>query len=151
MNAVIIAHYGSISLRLPTNDDGGRIIVRSVEDENKIMRFFGAFRLTDSGYLLDDSDEIYKFLFEDFDALCEVCTVTESESFAAMRKKTVPKFNLKVDYREESGLLHFSFDTDMSPEEVSGILSAVRLRKNSTAQRTARLLRSGQKPARRKS
>lgn len=129
VNAVIIAHYGSISLRLPTNDDGGRIIVRSVEDENKIMRFFGAFRLTDSGYLLDDSDEIYKFLFEDFDALCEVCTVTESESFAAMRKKTVPKFNLKVDYREESGLLHFSFDTDMSPEEVSGILSAVRLRK----------------------
>ena len=55
--------------------------------------------------------------------------MTESESFAAMRKKTVPKFNLKVDYREESGLLHFSFDTDMSPEEVSGILSAVRLRK----------------------
>lgn len=128
INAVTVAHYGSISLRIPTNEDGGRIIVRNIDDENAVMKFFSDFRLTDGGYLLDDSERIYKFLFEDFEKIKELGTVNESEAFAAMRKKVLPTFDLRIDYTRDSGLLKFSFDTDMSAEEVAGILAAVRLR-----------------------
>ncbi len=132
VNAVVIANYGSIGLRLPSGaaKQGNKIVVRNPEAENAILKFFGAFRFDEHGYYLDDNDEIYKFIFSELALLEKEANIIQSNSFAAVRKSLEPKIGASVSYRNDIDLLEFKIDSPMSPEEIEGILGAVRLKKN---------------------
>lgn len=131
ISAVIAAVYGNIRLRLPKEDAGqNKIIIRDVEAENEVMRRFGQFYIKDGCYLLDDSDMLYRFLFEELPELEKTAEVIESDSFAALRRKTAPDISAQVSYNKDIDLLEVSFESNLSAEEIDGILAAIKLRKS---------------------
>lgn len=131
LNAVIIARYGNMTLRLPAAEEksSNKIIVRDAPAENSVLKFFSSFRYDEHGYILDDNDEIYRFIFDDLPELEKAADIIASDSVNLLRKRYAPEIRANVSYRKDIDLLEFSFDSDMSAEEIEGILAAVRLKK----------------------
>lgn len=131
ISAVIIANYGSIALRMPMGSAAQqKIIVRDVESENAVLRIFGAFRVQDDTYLLDDSDEIYKFLFSDMQPLRHMANIIQSDAFTAMCRLQTPDLRAGVSYKSGIDLLEVGFESELSADEIERLLAAVKLRKN---------------------
>lgn len=149
ISAAVIAGYGSINLRLPSIDQShGRIIVRDVNAENEVLRFFNDFHMNDGSFLLDDTARIYKFLFEELDGLRNIADVVESDSFSALCRQIVPDIAASVGYRDDINLLEVSFDSSLTPDEIEGILAAVRLREGYYRTNNGRFIRlDGEKNA----
>lgn len=131
VTAVIMAKYGNINIRMPKEQTlhSEKIVLRNPIMENEVLKHFSAFRLAEGGYILDDNDEIYKFVFETLPELEKVANIIGSNSFDALRQKIEPDIEAKVSYRKDIDLLDVSFESTMTPEEIEGILSAVQLRK----------------------
>ncbi len=131
ISAVIIANYGNISIRMPEPHTGNskKIVLRDPVSENEVLRYFGAFHLSDGSYLLDDNDEVYKFIFEMLTELEKHANIIESDSFSGLREKIEPDIKANVSYLKDVDLLEVSFESTMSAAEIEGILSAVKLRK----------------------
>lgn len=131
ISAVIVANYGSIPIRMSEETViQDKIILRDAEAENRIMRHFGSFYLSGGSYTLDDSDEIYKFIFSELPELEREANIIVSDKFSLMRERLTPEIRLNVNYKSGIDLLEVGFETEMTADEIDGILSAVRLRKS---------------------
>lgn len=132
INAVIIANYGNVGLRMPyaKTENDNMIILRDPNAENAVMKYFSNFHLSDSGYLLDDSDEIYRFLFCELAELEKIARIIESDSFATLRDRQSADISAKVNYNKDIDLLEVSFESSLSDDEIAGVLAAVRLRQS---------------------
>ena len=131
VTAVVMAKYGNVNIRMPQMQtaQSEKIVLRNPVMENEVLRHFGAFRLSDGGYILDDNDEIYKFVFETLPELEKYASIIGSKGFDELRKKAEPDITATVSYRKDIDLLDVSFESELSSEEIEGILSAVQLRK----------------------
>ena len=131
VTAVIIAKYGNINIRMPQaqTSHSEKIVLRDPVRENEVLKHFAAFRLSDGGYVLDDNDEIYNFVFNTVSELEKVANIIGSKGFDELRNKLEPDIEARVSYRKDIDLLDVSFESTMTAEEIEGILSAVQLRK----------------------
>jgi len=131
ISAVIIIKYGDIKIRVPDSYlEADKVVLRDTEAENQVMRNFSSFRLLDKKYILDDNDEIYNFITSGLERLSILSEIIESEKFTKLKNAIIPKIKTKVDYSKDSDLLRIDFESDMSDEEIKGILEAVKLRKS---------------------
>ncbi len=130
VSAVVIASYGTIPIKIPTmhHTPSDKIIIRNIDAENAILSHFGAFYVKDAYYLLDDSNEIYRFITDELETLRKCANIIESDSFAELLKLSKPNITANVSYKKDIDLLEVSFESDLSAEEMEGILSAVRLK-----------------------
>lgn len=130
INAVIVAHYGSIAIRLPgEGNTEGKIVVRDYESENDILSSFSMFTSSASSLTLDSDREIYVFLTAELPVLRKKAKLHYSDRFAGL--KITDSVNLTASVRYNSGvdLLEADFESDLSYEQISGILNAVKLKK----------------------
>ena len=127
ITAVVIAHYGSVSLRLPYEQSySGKILIRQYEKEENILRHFRDFSLSENTYSLEGNAAIYRFFREDLPELSKLAAVVMSNAFTEMLRERTPKIQARVEYDEKIDLLKVDFDTDLTPEELSSLLSALR-------------------------
>lgn len=131
ISAVVIAKYGNISLRLPDfGSEQDKIIVRCINEEKHILSFFGNFSEAGKTLYLTDSDELYSFFSVTLKKLAMFAQIHASDSFSAMHIKGGYSFSGRVSYNRDIDLLEVGFDTEISPSEVAGILSALRHKKD---------------------
>lgn len=145
VTAVVIVRYGNIRIKIPQSGDAdsGKIILRDYAAENEVLRYFGAFHLSDGRYVLDDNDEIYKFMFQTLSELEKRVNIVGSESFDVLREKEEPELAANVSYSSELDLLEVGFESTLTEKEIEGILSAVRLRRDYYRKDNGRFLRLG--------
>lgn len=130
ITAVIKANYGSIAVRLPSDGrTDGKIIVRDYDAENDILSSFKMFSVSDGVFSLYDDRDIYMFLSEEMPKLFEKAALYYSDRFSGL--KVTDKINIKasVSYKNNVDLLEAGFESDLSHEQISGILRAVKLKK----------------------
>lgn len=130
ITAVIKVNYGSISLRLPgdgTNE--GKIVVRDYESENNILSHFAAFNVSDGVFTLRSDRDIYLFLSDDIPRLREKAQLHYSDRFAGLKITDSVSIRARVSYSSNVDLLETDFESDLSYEQISGILNAVKLKK----------------------
>ena len=128
--AAVTVNYGQISLRLPEkNSEQDKIIVRDYAEETHIMSFFGNFSIEGQSLYLFESDDIYDFLTVMVNKLKNYANIHTSNRFDALLVKNAPIIKNKVFYNDKIDLLEVGFESDLSPSEIAGILSAVRNRK----------------------
>ncbi|MCC8169269.1 MAG: DEAD/DEAH box helicase [Oscillospiraceae bacterium] len=134
ITAVVVANYGSISLRLPDekNSDNSRdkIVVRNFEAENNILCNFSGFALYDNIYILYSDAAIYDFLQNNLSKLEEKATLYYSDRFKSLLTPEKADIRTTVGYNEKINLLEADFETDLSYEQICGILSAVKTKRN---------------------
>lgn len=129
--AVVTVNYGKITLRLPSMDENehDKIIVRDYTDEKYLLSFFSDFKTDGQKLYLDGNDEIYVFFENSFDKVSELATVHVSDGFSAMKEAAVPTVKNTVSYSDTIDLLEVGFETNITPSEIMGILTAIRNRK----------------------
>ncbi len=129
VTAVITVKYGSIDIRLPANNQNGeKIVIRDILKEERIISFFDKFSYADGVYSLSESSQIYEFITRTINEISELATVYTSESFDKLLNKK--NINLKVDvkYNKSIDLLDVGFETELSYDEIYGILNSVRMK-----------------------
>lgn len=129
ITAVIIARYGSIPIRLP-DDSGisGKIVVRDYDDEGELMAHFRRFKREGGTFILSDDGDIYEFITSDLPVLRNKAKVMVSKQFEAIGITDTAGFKVSASFSPESRLLEAEFETDLTIEEVKGILNAIRLK-----------------------
>lgn len=128
--AVIKANYGSISLKLPSDRrNNDKIVVRDYERENDILASFSAFTVNENVFTLLSDRDIYLFLSDEIPILKEKAKLYYSDRFAGL--KITDKVDIKagISYKSNIDLLEADFESNLSYEQISGILSAVKLKK----------------------
>ncbi len=130
VTAVIMANYGSISIKLPTDSHtDGKIVVRDYEAENDILSSFATFAVNNGVFSLYSDRDIYMFLSDEISMLSSKAMLHYSDRFAGL--KITDKIGIKasVSYRSNVDLLEADLESDLSYEQISGILNAVKLKK----------------------
>lgn len=130
VSAVVTVNYGSMVIRIPEEKtDNNKIIVRKYAEEAEILEVFSHFTLDNGTYLLSDSAEIYDFLSDDVPYLKIRAEVFTSDRFNALRAENAFSVSASVGYNADVDLLEADFDTELTFEQISGILKAVKLKR----------------------
>lgn len=130
VNAVVMAKYGSISIRIPNGGtENSKIIVRDFEKESELLASFSKFAFYNGTYSLFSDEDIYDFITDEIPALARKAELFYSDRFASLRVTDRVSVRTKVSYDGATDLLEADFETDLSYEQLYGILSAVKLRR----------------------
>ncbi len=130
VSAVVIVKYGSIALRIPNS--GGtesKIIVRDFEKESDLLKSFSRFAFYDGVYSLFSDEDIYAFLTREIPVLRQKAELFYSDRFQSLRITDRLNVSTRVSYNRASDLLEADFESDLSFEQIYGILSAVKLKR----------------------
>lgn len=130
ISAAVIATYGKISIRLPSDDaEHEKIVVRDFPGEDYILSFFEKFsEIHKTLYLSDDAD-IFEFLTKMVPKLSRIASIHSSDNFSKMLLNDSPRLKNTAFYDSEIDLLEVGFDTEITPAEIMGIMSAIRHKK----------------------
>lgn len=129
--ATVIANYGNLAIKLPSeNHMDGKIVVRDFEGENDILSSFRHFIPNNGALSLYSDRDIYLFLSDELPELQKKATLHYSDRFKNLRIVDTINIRASVSYMEHVDLLETGFESDLSYEQISGILNAVKLKKS---------------------
>lgn len=130
IKAVVAAKYGGIRFVFPfdNTERSGKVVLRSFEEENKILSYFNDFAKDKSNFTLMGDEAIYSFITRSLTKIEEMAHINMTERFKAIVIKDNIDFSMGVGYRNDIDFLEINFETKLSSEEIKGILSAVRLK-----------------------
>ncbi len=131
VTATVIVNYGDLAIRLPSDSHtDGRIIVRDEDAENNVMSSFKNF-VKNGGtlYLYSDSD-IYAFLSDEIPRLEKLANLHRSDRFKGLKISNSIDIRASVSYMTHIDLLETGFESNLTYEQINGILNAVKLKKN---------------------
>lgn len=130
ITAAVIANYMGLPLRLPLESSvKDKIVVRDFEAENEILSYFSGFALNDGIFSLYSDRDIYMFLSDSMSELRQRAAVYTSDRFNGITITDRVDIKTSVRYSANVDLLEADFTTQLSYEQISGILSAVKLKK----------------------
>ncbi|MGN0180934.1 MAG: SNF2-related protein [Candidatus Ornithomonoglobus sp.] len=129
LTAVVVAGYGGIKFRIPTEqtENNGKIVIRNIDRENEILYFFNNFDREKSVYILSGDANIYNFITDALEELSRMASVVMTDRFKAMSIRDDVNLSVGMSYKNDIDFLEINFDTDLTPDEIRGILNAVRL------------------------
>lgn len=133
ITAVVIARYGDVSIRLPGEsqaDAQKKIVVRSFDKENDVLSCFSDFSMSDNSYFLYSDIGIYNFITNTLPELENKAETHYSDRFKSLRIPEKVSMSASVRYNSDIDLLEADFDTDLSYEQICGILTAVKTKKS---------------------
>ncbi len=129
ISCVVRVKYGDITFTLPTNNDiNTKIVVRDKNAEDYILWQLSDFEFSDGKFRLYDEEMIFTFISKLLPQLRENANVILSEAIDnILPKEHSIKHN--ISYNEKIDLLESNIESDLSIEEIRGILAAIRLKK----------------------
>lgn len=129
LSAIIKAVYGDIQLMFPKTEpaEQSKILVRDTVAENELLSYFSDFDIRKNMFTLFDNDLIYSFLKYTLPLLSEKAVIYSSEKLKKMDIHDNAQIFVNVKYNEKINLLETEIESELSLEEVAGILNAVQL------------------------
>lgn len=129
ITAVIVAKYGAIKFRIPSASyqDSEKIVVRNVDKEDSLLAWFSDFERNDTNFSLSGDAKIYNFMRYTLPEIKKIADVVATDRFGSLKIHDDVEMTARLSYRSDIDFLEIDFDTDLSSEELRGILSAMRL------------------------
>jgi SNF2 family DNA or RNA helicase len=109
-------------------DQSGRILLRDVEQENRIMRLFeqSSFKYNGSELYMDEEEGMYHFLYHILPPLEKVAEVYITPSLKSMMHRSLHPPKVKVDVDSKTQWLDIDFDLEgIDEQEIRHILQSV--------------------------
>ncbi|MBR0365390.1 MAG: DEAD/DEAH box helicase, partial [Clostridia bacterium] len=127
--AVAAAVYGDIKFRIPTDtgESDGKIIMRDTDREHRLLSYFNGFDREKSVYRLSGDRYIYDFISNTLPEISKLATVIFTDRFNEINIKNDVALSVRVGYRRDIDFLELGFETDLTPDEIKGILASMRL------------------------
>ena len=131
VTAAVIVNYGDLAIRLPSESHtDGRIIVRDKEAENNVMSSFGNFVINNGTLSLYSDRDIYLFLSDEIPRLEKLADLHLSDRFKGLKISDNIDIRASVSYMTHIDLLETGFESNLTYEQINGILNAVKLKKS---------------------
>lgn len=128
ISAVVTVSYGSLTIRIPDNSSLQRkIVIRDYEAERDILESFDKFALKDDTFYLYNDSDIYDFITFEIPLLSAKAQIFSSKSVEHLKIEDDIAIKTSVSYNADIDFLEVAFDTDISFEQLSGMIEAVRL------------------------
>ncbi|MCH5212050.1 MAG: SNF2 helicase associated domain-containing protein [Oscillospiraceae bacterium] len=130
ITAVVVAKYGSLKFRIPREkyEENGKIVIRDTDLENRILSFFNGFDREKSVFSLGGDSAIYNFITNDLPELAGMAELIMTDRFKAVRVRDDINMSMGISYKNDIDFLEINFETDLAPEEIKGIMAAMRLK-----------------------
>lgn len=112
--------------------DSSKIVLRELKLENKVMHLLesSAFKVSTSGYYIDDEYDIYKFLDEGLQRLQKDVTIYYSDAFSKLEVKDYDRVMITSTLDESMAYFNFKFAIDhIDMSEIPEILKDLREKK----------------------
>ncbi len=130
ISAVITASYGKIAVRLPSdNTNQDKIVVRDFGGEDYALSFFENFSEDHGTFYLTEEADVFEFLTKTLLKLSKIANIHPSDSFSDLLVKDAPEIKNTAYYSQGIDLLEVGFNTELTPAEIMGIMSAIRHKK----------------------
>ena len=128
VTAVVVAVYGAVKFRIPTEESQAddKIVVRDRAAENRVLMYFNRFDRERSVYTLSGDTEIYDFITGTLPALAEFTDIIMTDAFRKIRVRDDIDISLGISYKRDIDFLEINFESDLTTEEIRGLLSASR-------------------------
>lgn len=131
ITCVATVNYGSITIRLPDDQtDYRKIIVRDYVAESEILDAFSGFARVNGMFILDNDADIYDFITFELPLLSLKAEIVASLRFQNLKNNDDIKISTAVRYNEKIDLLEAGFESELSHEQIMGILNAVKLKRS---------------------
>lgn len=130
ITAAAAAEYGNIRFRIPTenSENSDKIVVRDFEKENRILSYFNNFDREKSVFSLSGDAEIYDFITGKLQDIARDARILMSERFKNIRIREDIELSVSASYKSDIDFLEMNFETELSADELKGLLSAMRLK-----------------------
>lgn len=131
VTAVVKARYGTIEIRMPDDGyDSSKIVIRDIQKEEELLAFFSGCAYSQGTYTIFEPEDIYRFVTEKIKEISKIARVYESDRFSLLRNGKNIEVKTNVSYKSTLNLFEVGFETELTAEEISGILNSVRTKKN---------------------
>ncbi len=128
ISALPIVYYGTIGLKLSERvQQNDKILIRHERLEQEVKSFFDGFELIGDRFVTDDTDLVFEFITKRLAELKSYAKVIYNDEITVEHNLPI---KVRVGYAEGVNLLDVGFETNLSPDEIYGILEAVRLKKS---------------------
>ncbi|ASR49151.1 helicase SNF [Paenibacillus kribbensis] len=134
--AALEFQYGDIVINPLETDKqvpgNNRILIRDGEQEQRILELMdhSSFAKTDSGYVMEDEDAEFDFLYHTVPQLEKLLAIYATGAVKAKINNTLPVPRTRVEWDEHTDLLEFTFDIDGIPEsEIRQLLKSLNEKK----------------------
>lgn len=131
ISAVVTVSYGNIVLRIPDEKPEGRkIVIRDYRAEREITDSFEHFDLSDGTYYMSDDALIYDFITFELPLLSLNAEIFASDRFNSLKGYDDFEIKASVSYNDKIDLLETELESNLSSEQIIGILNAVKLKRS---------------------
>ena len=131
ITAAVIAMYGNMSVKLPSESaSDGKIVVRDFDSEQDILSSFTRFTNDNGTLTLYSDNDIFMFLSDEIPRLEKKARLYYSDRFKNLKITDEINIRASVSYMSHIDLLEAGFESDLSYEQISGILNAVKLKRS---------------------
>lgn len=132
ITAFVIVSYGGIKFRIPDikTEYSDKIVLRDYEKETEMLSFFDGFERERNLFLLKTDEEIYRFITISLPIIEKNARVVMTSAFKKISVRDDFDMSFNVSYREKTDLLEIGFETDLSDEEINGIIQSLKLRQD---------------------
>ncbi len=114
------------------NDFNGKLLLRSTQDEKKLLDLFQryGFEVIAGKFIQEDEEKSYLFLQTGIPELRDIAEVFYSEDFKNIQIKPMGKVSAGVRMNAKSDMLEFSLHyEDIEPNELFALLASYKLKK----------------------
>lgn len=128
ITAAVTVRYGNMTLRLPSPHmvDDDKIIIRDFPAEERLVSAFEGFTATKNMYKLSGDGAIYAFITSGLKYIGGLAQVVMSDKFKQLEIKDDIPLSVNAAYNEREDYLEISFNSELSREEINGILNSLR-------------------------
>ena len=128
ISAMPLVYYGSIGLKLNRKaQQNDKILIRHERLEQEVKDLFDGFELVGDRFIAEDDDLVFEFLSRRLEKLKTYAKVIYDDEIRVEKKLPI---EVSVGYEKAVNLLEVGFESELSAEEIYGILEAVQLKKN---------------------
>lgn len=130
ITAVPSVSYGTMQFRLPSHrtEDEGKIVIRDYDGEEAILSFFTKFRFDGNVYRMSGDADIYEFVTDTVMELSSSAKIVMTDRFKSVRIYRDFELRVQASYKRSEDYLEIGFDSELSSEEISNVISAMRRR-----------------------
>ena len=127
--AVPSVKYGTMQFKLPSANsyDDEKIIIRKYNLEEELLSLLSGFSYSGGVYTLSGDYEIYDFLTQGINDLLMCAEVIMTDRFRNFKVYDDFRLDVRASYNESIDYLEIGFESDVSGEEIAGIIGAMSL------------------------
>lgn len=128
LSAVVTVSYGSLTMRIGEDFEHQRqIVIRDYAAEREMLESFEKFSLINDTFFMYDDSDIYDFITFELPLISLKAQIYTSQNVEKLKINEDINIKAFANYNTDIDFLEVTFETDLSHEQLLGMINAIKL------------------------